>query len=291
MHAWTEALLYLRSLVFYPVLYINWALFLILGSWLLLAPRRWAMAGLAAHGRATVWLLRLICGTRMEVRGREKLLDGPVIVAAKHQAAWDTFALIPLMRDPALVMKAELLSIPLYGRFCRKFELIPIQRELGPAALRLMLREARLRVAQGREIVIFPEGTRKNPGDPPDYKPGVAVLYQDLKIPVCPLALNSGMFWPRHSILRYPGTIVAEFLDPIPAGLPREEFMKRLQSAIEAASTRLADEAYAELARQGHAPPAKRHLSDSPSGPVGNDAFYAAIGNKPNQSDQGIKSS
>ncbi|MBI4723566.1 MAG: 1-acyl-sn-glycerol-3-phosphate acyltransferase [Rhodomicrobium sp.] len=256
MPAWIRvAALYVRSALFYPILYINWALFLILGSWLLLGPRRWAMAGLAAHGRATVWLLRAICGTRMEVRGREKLPPGPVIVAAKHQAAWDAFALIPLMRDPALVMKAELLSIPLYGAFCRKFELIPIQRELGPAALRQMVREARSRAAEGREIVIFPEGTRKVPGSPPDYKPGIIFLYQDLKVPACPLALNSGVCWPRRSFLRYPGTIVAEFLDPIPPGLPRQEFMDRLQGAIETASERLALEGRQELVEKGYDPP------------------------------------
>src|SRR3974377_1372834 len=183
MRASTKIALYLRSLAFYPVLYINWALFLVLGSWLLLAPRSWAMAALALHGDVTVWLLRVICGTKMEVRGHEKLLPGPVIVAAKHQAAWDTFALIPLLRDPALVMKAELLSIPLYGAFCRKFELIPVQRELGPAALRQMAREARSRAGDGRELLIFPEGTRKAPGSPPDYKPGIAFLYHDLKLP------------------------------------------------------------------------------------------------------------
>jgi len=258
MRTRTRVALYLRSALFYPVLYINWALFLVLGSWLLIGPRRWAMAGLAAHGRATVWLLRVICGTRMEVRGHEKLLPGPVIVAAKHQAAWDTFALISLMRDPALVMKAELLSIPLYGAFCRKFELIPIQRELGPAALRQLAREARLRAAEGREIVIFPEGTRKAPAAPPDYKPGILFLYQDLKVPVCPLALNSGVFWPRHSFLRYPGTIVAEFLDPIPPGLPRQEFMDRLKQAIEGASERLLIEARQELAHMGFEPPGPR---------------------------------
>lgn len=255
MRACNKAALYVRSALFYPVLYVNWTLFLILGSWLLLAPRRWAMAGLAAHGRVTVWLLRVICGTRMEVRGREKLLKGPVIVAAKHQAAWDTFALISLMRDPALVMKAELLSIPLYGRFCRKFELIPIQRELGPAALRQMAREARSRAAQGREIFVFPEGTRKIPGSPPDYKPGIVFLYNDLKLPVCPLALNSGAFWPRHSFLRYPGTAVVEFLDPIPPGLPRQEFLDRLTCAIETASDRLLAEAKQELSRLGFEPP------------------------------------
>jgi 1-acyl-sn-glycerol-3-phosphate acyltransferase len=255
MRASTKIALYLRSLLFFPILYINWAVFLVFGSWLLLAPRSWAMAALALHGDVTVWLLRVICGTKMEVRGHDKLLPGPVIVAAKHQAAWDTFAIISLMRDPAMVMKAELLNWPIYGRFCRKFELIPIQRELGPAALRVMVREARTRAAQNREIVIFPEGTRTIPGDGPDYKPGLVFLYQDLKVPVCPLALNSGMFWPRYSVLRYPGTIVVEFLDPIPAGLPRQEFMEKLQSAIERASDALCLEAREELEDQGLLPP------------------------------------
>jgi 1-acyl-sn-glycerol-3-phosphate acyltransferase len=199
----------------------------------------------------------------MEVRGREKLHPGPVIVAAKHQAAWDTFALISLMKDPALVMKAELLTIPLYGAFCKKFELIPIQRELGPSALRQMVREARARAAQDREIVIFPEGTRKSPGASPDYKPGILFLYQDLKLPVCPVALNSGVFWPRHSYLRYPGTIIAEFLDPIPPGLPRQEFMSRLQSAIEGASEQLLLEASKGLERAGFEPAAIPHLAGS----------------------------
>jgi 1-acyl-sn-glycerol-3-phosphate acyltransferase len=265
MRASAKAALYVRSLIFYPVLYVNWALFLILGSWLLIGPRRWAMAGLALHGRSTVWLLRVICGTKIEVRGHEKLLPGPVIVAAKHQAAWDTFALISLMRDPAMVMKAELLSIPLYGWFCRKFELIPIQRELGPSALRQMVREARTRASAGREIVIFPEGTRTIPGSPAEYKPGIVFLYHDLKVPVCPLALNSGMFWPRRSFLRYPGTIVVEFLDPIPPGLPRQQFMDRLQSSIEAATGRLLAEAREEFAAMGYEPPVSLLEAASPA--------------------------
>jgi 1-acyl-sn-glycerol-3-phosphate acyltransferase len=255
MRASTRIALYAKSALFYPVLYGSWAFFLIAGSWLLLCPRRWAMAALALHGDVTVWLLRVFCGTGMEVRGREKLLPGPVVVAAKHQAAWDTFALISLMGDPALVMKAELLSVPIYGRFCRKFELIPVQRELGPAALRQMVREARNRAAQNREILIFPEGTRTIPGETPDYKPGIAFLYQDLKLQVCPIALNSGMYWPRRSFLRYPGTIVVEILDPIPPGLPRQEFMDRLQSVVEAASDRLRLEACAELESKGLEPP------------------------------------
>lgn len=228
-----------RSLIFYAVFYVNTAVFLIVGSPLLLGPRRWAMAGLAAHARASLWWMRIICGTRVEVRGRENLPSGAAIIAAKHQSAWDTFGLIPLTRDPAMIMKKELLSLPLYGWFSRKFEMIPVRRDLGPTALRQMVREAVKRAAQGRDIVIFPEGTRRPPGAPPDYKPGIVLLYQALGIPCVPVALNSGYFWPRHSIMRRPGTIIVQFLPAIPPGLPRAEFMALLQDRIETATAAL----------------------------------------------------
>jgi 1-acyl-sn-glycerol-3-phosphate acyltransferase len=228
-----------RSLVFYAVFYINTALFLILGSPLLLGPRRWAMTALTSHARASLWWMRVICGTRVEVRGRENLPKGAAIIASKHQSAWDTFGLVPLTRDPAMVMKQELLSLPLYGWFSRKFEMIPVRRDLGPAALRQMTREAADRASQGRDIVIFPEGTRRPPGAPPAYKPGIALLYQMLGIPCVPVALNSGYFWPRHSLMRRPGTIIVEFLPAIPPGLPRADFMALLQDRIETATARL----------------------------------------------------
>jgi 1-acyl-sn-glycerol-3-phosphate acyltransferase len=240
-------------MAFLVLFYVSTALFLVFGSWLLICPRSWAMAGLKAHGRFSVGLLRVICGTQMEVRGAEKLPPGPVIVASKHQAAWDTFALVFLMRDPALIMKNELMSIPFYGWFSRKFEMIPIKRELGAAAMRQMAKEARKRAADRREIVIFPEGTRQLPGTAPAYKPGILLLYEGLKLPVCPVALNSGVCWPRHSLMRYPGTITVEFLDPIPADLPRDEFMQRLAGAIEPATDRLVAEARAELRAKGYA--------------------------------------
>jgi 1-acyl-sn-glycerol-3-phosphate acyltransferase len=228
-----------RSLIFYVVFYVNTAVFLIVGSPLLLGPRRWAMAGLAAHAHATLWWMRVICGTRVEVRGRENLPKGAAIIASKHQSAWDTIGLIPLMRDPAMIMKQELLSLPLYGWFSRKFEMIPVRRDLGPTALRQMAREAANRAAQGRDIVIFPEGTRRPPGAPPAYRPGIVLLYQALGIPCVPVALNSGYFWPRHTIMRRSGTIVVEFLPAIPPGLPRAEFMALLQDRIESATARL----------------------------------------------------
>jgi len=235
-----------RSLLFNLLFYVTTTLFVVLGSPLLFAPRRWAMAALAVHSRFELWLLKLIVGTKLEVRGAEKLPQGPCLVASKHQSAWETFALIPLFRDPALLMKRELFWIPFHGWFSRKFEMIPVDRDKGPAALRRMLREARKRVADRREIIIFPEGTRRAPGAPPDYKTGVILLYEALGIPCVPVALNSGVFWPRRSLERRPGTIVVEFLDPIPPGLPKAEFLARLTEAIETASTRLLAEAKAK---------------------------------------------
>jgi 1-acyl-sn-glycerol-3-phosphate acyltransferase len=232
-----------RSLLFNVLFYVTTTLYVVLGSPLLFAPRSWAMAALANHSRFELWLLRTIVGTKLEVRGRDKLPKGACLVASKHQSAWETFALIPLFRDPALSMKRELFWIPFHGWFSRKFQMIPVDRDKGPAALRRMVREAKKRVADGREIIIFPEGTRRAPGAPPDYKTGIVLLYESLGIPCVPLALNSGVFWPRRSLIRRPGTIVVEFLDPIPPGLPRAEFLGRLAEAIEGASTRLLAEA------------------------------------------------
>jgi 1-acyl-sn-glycerol-3-phosphate acyltransferase len=235
-----------RSLLFNFLFYVTTTLYVVLGSPLLFAPRRWAMAALANHARFELWLLKTIVGTKLDVRGREKLPDGPCIVAAKHQSAWETFALIPLFRDPAYLMKRELFWIPFHGWFSYKFAMIPVDRDKGPAALRRMLREAKKRIADGREIIIFPEGTRRAPGAPPDYKTGIVLLYEALGVPCVPLALNSGVFWPRRSLERRPGTIVVEFLDPIPPGLPKHEFIKRLVDAVETASARLLAEARAE---------------------------------------------
>jgi len=235
-----------RSLLFNVLFYVTTTLFVVIGSPLLFAPRRWAMAALAVHSRFELWLLKTIVGTGLEVRGQEKLPEGPCLVASKHQSAWETFALIPLFRDPALLMKRELFWIPFHGWFSKKFEMIPVDREKGPAALRAMLRETKKRVADGREIIIFPEGTRRPAGAPPDYKTGVVLLYEALGIPCVPVALNSGLFWPRRSLLRRPGTIVVEFLDPIPPGLPKAEFLSRLTESIETATNRLLAEAKAK---------------------------------------------
>jgi 1-acyl-sn-glycerol-3-phosphate acyltransferase len=233
----------LRSIVFAAVFYVTTALFVVLGSFLLFGPRRYAMMGLKAHAITCLWLLKWIVGTRIKVRGRAKLPKAPYLVASKHQSAWDTFALIPIFSDPALVMKAELTLIPFYGWFSRKFEHVFVRRERGPSALRKLVSDAKQRASASREILIFPEGTRRMPGSLPDYKPGAVALYEGLGLPCVPMALNSGLYWPRRTLRRYPGTIIVEILTPIPAGLPRAKFRALLQQRIEDASNRLISEA------------------------------------------------
>ena len=194
-----------RSLLFSLLFYVTTALFVVLGSPLLFMPRSWAMAALRLHCRTELWLLKHIVGLDYEVRGQDKLPEGPCLVASKHQSAWETFALIPLFRDPALLMKRELFWIPFHGWFSYKFGMIPVDRDKGPTALRRMLHAAKERIASGREIILFPEGTSRPPGAPPDYKTGIVLLYNALKVPCVPVALNSGVFWPTAQLAEKTG--------------------------------------------------------------------------------------
>ncbi len=228
-----------RSVVFDALFYANLTVHMIVALPTLALPYRVHRACIHSYARTSLWLLRVICGTEVEWRGVDKLPQGACIIACKHQSAWETFALYAVLDDPTYILKRELMWIPLFGWHMWKAGLIPIDRAAGLASLARMTARARQALQRGRQIVIFPEGTRRPPGAEPSYKPGVAYLYGKAGVPCVPIALNSGRFWPRRSLLRYPGTIIAEILDPIPPGLDREAFFSRLQSAIEAASARL----------------------------------------------------
>lgn len=215
-------------------------------------------------------LLRLLCGTRVEIRGRENIPPGPLLIAAKHQSAWETFALLPLFADPAFILKRELTRIPVFGWFLAKTGMIPVDRGAGMSALKAMTRAARVEVGRGRQILIFPEGTRRPPGAPPDYKFGVAHLYGALDVPCLPIALNSGLFWPRRAITKRAGTIRVEILPPIPAGLGRADFMARLEHDIEGASDRLLEAGLRELGARAPKELAERLAGSPLSTPVEN---------------------
>ena len=201
--------------------------------------------------RGNFALLALVCNLGYEIRGRERLPQAPCIIAAKHQSAWDTMIFALLIRRPGHVFKRELLWVPVFGWYMLRAGGISIDRKGGARALKRMVAVARQTIAEGRHIVIFPEGTRVAVGERRPYHPGVAALYTQLKIPVVPVALNSGLFWGRRSFLKYPGRIVLEFLEPIPPGLRRREFLDVLARRIEPASDDLAAEVRATLERNG----------------------------------------
>ena len=211
---------------------------------ILLMPRFITVRLARVWGRLVLFGLKWTAGLDVEVRGH--LPDARVIVAAKHFTTWETVALMALLPDPAIVLKRSLFWIPFYGWYGRKMQMITIDRSAGGSAIRRMHEAASRALSQGRPIVIFPEGTRKKPGDQPDYKPGVAGLYRLLGVPCVPVAHNSGLFW-TGSFLRRPGTIVLEYLEPIPPGLNRREFMALLERRTEEATNRLLQEARREL--------------------------------------------
>ena len=233
---------YVRSILFNIVFYVNLVLFLVLGSGFYFTPRKWSIRALQVWAKSSLFWLRVIAGVRMEVRGAGNIPAGPCLVAGKHQSFWETFAILPLLDDPAMVLKKELTYIPFFGWFIYKFRMIPVERSAGTQALRKMTADAEAATAAGRQVVIMPEGTRRAPDDPPDYKPGAAALYGKLGVACVPFALNSGLFWPRRKFLRKPGTVIISFLEPLPSGLNRKVFQSRLEEAIESETRRLVAE-------------------------------------------------
>lgn len=234
----------LRSLLFNVVFYSVTALMVVAalplfafspdraGSWVV---RVWAWTG--------IYLLRAIVGTRLIVRGVENLPPGGALIAAKHQSMFETFALFAILHHPSFVMKRELARIPLWGWYTIRVGMITVARDEGTSALRRLAIDVGKAIERGRRVVIFPEGTRRPPGADPTYKGGIAHLYRKAGVPVVPVALNSGLFWPRRQFRRYPGTLVIAFLPPIPPGLKSRDFMTRLEDDIETASARLLLEA------------------------------------------------
>ncbi|MXQ11315.1 1-acyl-sn-glycerol-3-phosphate acyltransferase [Microvirga makkahensis] len=247
-------MLFVRSFLFNVAFYANLVLWLIILIPAFLVPRRVFIALVKVWARSSLWLLRVIAGTRVEIRGVGRIPAGGALVAAKHQSFWETFALVTIFDDPTFILKRELMWIPFFGWYLRKARCVPVNRRAGSQALVQMTARAREEAQHGRQIIIFPEGTRRPPGAPAAYKYGVAHLYQNLGFPCIPVALNSGLYWPRRQFIRRPGTIRVEILDPIAPGLKREEFFQSMQDAIEESSGRLLAEGRHELGLGGIPP-------------------------------------
>lgn len=212
----------------------------------LLLHRRWIVFGQRLWSNGIIFMLRTICGLRLEIRGREYIPAGAGIIAAKHQSAFETTVFHTITDDPAIILKKELLRIPVYGWYCRKTKMIAVDRKGHAAALKSMLSQAEQAIADNRPIIIFPEGTRSPLDKDLPYQPGIAALYSKLNQPVTPVALNTGLFWPRKSFFCRSGVMVIEFLPPIEPGLDRRRFMDELKERIETKTRELVAEGRAK---------------------------------------------
>ena len=221
-------------------------------------PRRWMQGAVRFWTNVLRMGLKVIVGLELDVRGRDNLPRGACVIASKHQSALDTFVFYLLLNDPNYVMKKELMRIPVWGWHARKCGAISIDRDGGAGALKQMLRDTDDRMARGRQVILFPEGTRTAPGARQPYNPGIAAVYARIQAPVVPVALNSGLFWGRRSFNKKPGVITVEFLPPMPFGLDRAQFMSELENRIETATDKLVAEARERFP----------HLSEAGQGPT-----------------------
>jgi 1-acyl-sn-glycerol-3-phosphate acyltransferase len=222
---------------------------------LLLAPRLVAQRGAGLWVKGALALQRLLLGLGYEVRGREHLPNGAAVIAAKHQSAWETLVFHALLPDTVFILKKSLLWLPLIGWYLMKTGQVAIDRRAGVKAMGAMARASRQALARGSQVVIFPEGHRQAPGATGTYLPGVAMLYGE-GVPVIPVAVNSGLFWPRNAFLRRPGTITLQLLPPLPAGLDRRAVTDALRRRIEPATRALEAEALARYPGLPAIPPA-----------------------------------
>ena len=233
-------MIWLRSALFNIAFFTTTALVATLSTPVLLAPPHWTMPAIRFWSWLVVQELRWICGIRLQVLGREHLpQQGAALIAAKHQSALDTLVWLLLVPHCAYVLKQELLRIPFYGFLVAKAGMISVDREGGAAAMRHLLKAGKAAAAAGRQLVIFPEGTRVAPGERVPYQPGIAALAAATGLPVIPVATDSGMLWGRRAFIKRPGTITISVLPALPAGLPRPVLIERLETLIEAESDRL----------------------------------------------------
>ncbi|MBX3584374.1 MAG: 1-acyl-sn-glycerol-3-phosphate acyltransferase [Rhizobiaceae bacterium] len=246
-------MLHIRSLAFNFAFYVSLIVQMIFWSpFYFLSPRAQAWFVPRFWSKSSMWLYDKIAATKSEITGMENLPEGSFILAPKHQSFWDTIAFYPYLNDPIYILKRELTWIPFFGWYIMKMRMIPVDRGSRAKALKAVIAATKEELARNpRQLIIYPEGTRRPPGAEPAYKYGIVELYAQLGLPVVPVAHVAGLYWPRRKFLRFPGTIKARFLPPIPPGLPKDEFMQRLISETEAAC----DQFLVEAARAPNAPP------------------------------------
>ncbi len=230
----------LRSVLFNTIFYANLILrMIVLSPYYFLAPRQKAYRIPKNWALSNHWLMEKIVGTSFEIEGMENLPDGSYILAPKHQSFWDTYALLPWLKDPVYILKRELMWIPLFGWYAKKQRMIPVDRGARGKVMVEVLKRTKEELATGRQLIIYPEGTRRPPGAEPVYKYGIARMYRDLKLPVVPIVMHPGLFWPRRSTNRYPGHFKVKILPAIQPGMDPDDFFAHLIDVTERESDAL----------------------------------------------------
>ena len=233
-------MLHIRSLAFNIVFYLSLIVQMIVWTpFYFLSPRHRAWFVPKFWARTSLWLQEKIAGTRSEITGTENLPHGSFILAPKHQSFWDTMAFFPFLRDPLYILKRELQWIPFFGWYIMKMRMIPVDRGARGKVMAEVLARARREMEKGRQLIIYPEGTRRAPGAEPDYKYGIARFYANVGVPVVPVVMHPGLFWPRRRFKRYPGHFKVRILKPIAPGLDPDAFLKSLIDRMETESDAL----------------------------------------------------
>ncbi len=229
----------IRTIIFYTLLSV-WTFFLgLLCLPFLFCPSQYLRFPALLWIKGIFLLLKIICGITHEIRGSQNIPNEPVIVVSKHQSAFETFALFYYLKNSFFIHKKQLFYIPVFGQYLMKSKMVSIDRKGGATTMRKIIREIKKRLDQGSSIIIFPEGTRKKPGDTPDYKTGFIGIYNEVKRKLLPVAVNSGLCWPKHSLIMQKGHIIIDIQPHIDSLLKREDVLKKVRDSIETATNKL----------------------------------------------------
>ncbi|MCT7667616.1 lysophospholipid acyltransferase family protein [Shinella kummerowiae] len=230
-----------RSVLFNTLFYVNLiAQMIIMTPAYFLLPRKKAYVIAKNWARSNHWLFDKIVGTTFEIEGLENIPQGGgYIFAPKHQSFWDAYALLPWLDDPLYILKRELTWIPLFGWYLKKQRMVPVNRNARGKVMAAVMERTKAEMDTGRQLIIYPEGTRRPPGATPEYKYGIARLYRDLQVPVVPVVMHPGLFWPRRKFIRYPGHFKVQILPAILPGMDPDAFLAHLIDVMETASDQL----------------------------------------------------
>lgn len=253
-----------RSILFNTVFYLNLiAQMIIMTPAYFLLPRKKAYVIAKNWARSNHWLFDKIVGTTFEIEGLENIpKGGGYIFAPKHQSFWDAYALLPWLDDPLYILKRELTWIPLFGWYLKKQRMVPVNRNARGKVMAAVMERTKAEMDTGRQLIIYPEGTRRPPGATPEYKYGIARLYRDLQVPVVPVVMHPGLFWPRRKFIRYPGHFKVQILPAIPPGMDPDAFLAHLIDVMETASDRLLVETVAANPDLPLPPTAEQRLAE-----------------------------